>query len=141
MKIKDYKKTILLIFSLLGIISLFLPYKRVTVVGCGKNFSSMDYYYDNLAKSIFSDFTMSQAGLILTLLGILVIFSLSVSPILFLFNKIIISVFLIVVTLILMFICFYNLNDDLGFGYYVIIFQQITLLLYIVYSKNKSKYN
>ena len=128
-------------FSLLGTISLFLPYKKITIIGCGQNFSSIDYYYDNLVKSIFIDFSMSTVGLIQTFLGILVIFSLCISPILLLFNKIIIAVFLIVLTLVLMFISFYNLNDDLGFGYYVIVFQQIILFLYIISSKNKYKLN
>jgi len=139
-----HKKTISLFFSLLGIISLFLPYNKVVVIGCGKNFSSIDYYYDSFIKSIFNFFISTHRSfnnLIEIFLSLLICFSLAFCSILFLFNKISIAIFLIILTLILMSISFYNLQDDLGFGYYVIVFQQIILLLYIIYSKNKSKLN
>ena len=139
-----HKKTISLFFSLLGIISLFLPYNKVVVIACGKNFSSIDYYYDSFIKSIYNFFISTHCSfnnLIETFLSFLICFSLAFCSILFLFNKISIAIFLIILTLILMSISFYNLQDDLGFGYYVIVFQQIILLLYIIYSKIKSKLN
>lgn len=138
-----HKKIISFTFSLLGIVSLFLPYSKVVITACGENFSSTDYYYDSFIR-IISDFfnTLPRLNnLIETLLILLVCFSLTFSSILFLWNKITTSILLVIVTLILMSIAFYNLHDDLGFGYYVIIFQQIALLFYIIYSKKKLKLN
>lgn len=138
-----HKKIISFIFSLLGIVSLFLPYNKVVTIGCGENFSSTDYYYNNFIEIIPYLFRRSFIfnNLIETLLALLVCFSLTFSSILFLLNKIIISIFLIILTLLLMSFAFYNLYDILSFGYYVIFFQQIALLFYIMYSKNKIKLN
>lgn len=138
-----HKKIISFIFSLLGIFSLFLPYSKVVTIACGKNYRSTDYYYDSFIKIIPDLFSTlpSFNNLIEALLTLLVCFSLTFSSILFLLNKITISIFLVILTLLLMSISFYNSYDDLGFGYYVIFFQQIALLFYIVYSKNKSKLN
>ncbi|PIF31962.1 hypothetical protein CLU81_2473 [Flavobacterium sp. 9] len=138
-----HKKIISFTFSLLGIVSLFLPYNKVVITACGENFSSRDYYYDSFI-TIFSDFfsTLPRLNnLIETLLLLLVCFSLSFSSILFLLNKITTSIILVILTLVIMSISFYNLHNDLGFGYYVIIFQQVALLFYIIYSKNKIKIN
>jgi len=138
-----HKKIIPFIFSLLGIVSLFLPYSKVVITACGENFSSTDYYYDSFIKIILDLFSIlpSFNNLIETLLSLLVCFSVTFSSILFLLNKITISILLVILTMLLMSIAFYNLYDDLSFGYYVIFFQQIALLFYIIYSKNKFKLN
>ncbi|RKR10350.1 hypothetical protein C8C83_2024 [Flavobacterium sp. 90] len=138
-----HKKIISFTFSLLGFVSLFLPYNKVVITACGENFRSRDYYYDSLIRFIPDFFSTLPRlnNLIETLLILLVCFSLIFSSILFLLNKITTSILLVIVTLLIMSISFYNLHDDLGFGYYVIIFQQIALLFYIIYAKNKFKIN
>lgn len=135
------KKTIALIFSFLGIVSLFLPYNQNIVIACGKNFSSKEYYHNSFINFIteFFNRTLNLSDIIEVFLILIIYFSLIFSSILFLFNKIRISIFLIVITLILMTISFVSSRNDLLFGYYLMAFHQILFLFYIVKSKNKFK--
>ncbi len=135
------KKTIALIFSFLGIVSLFLPYNQDIVIACGKDFNSKEYYHNNFINFITESFnrTLNLSDIIEAFLILIIYFSLIFSSILFLFNKIRTSIFLIVITLILMAISFVSSRNDLLFGYYLMAFHQILLLFYIVKSKNKFK--
>ncbi|GEM_PF-5558131 len=134
------KKTVCFVFSFIGIISLFLPYNQDIVISCGENYSSKDYYYNSFIKFVpeFFNSSLSFNSLIEALLLLIIYFSLVFSPILFLFDKIKTSIVFIVLTLILMSMSFFSSNDDLAFGYYVMVFHQILLLFYILKSKYKS---
>lgn len=135
-----YKKTSLFIFSLVGLISLFLPFNKSIVIGCGMDGGgSVDYYYDPFIKYLFDFFTfpsITYLDIFEFLAFILVIFSLVFSPVLLFFNRKNISLLLIVLTLGLMFISFYNSYDMLGYGYYIILLQQsVLLVLGIIFKK------
>lgn len=133
-----HKKIIPFIFSSLGVVSLFLPYSKTAIVGCGKNYTSTSYYYDRFIKIILDSCRLTAFSNVIELLfALLVCFSLVFSSILFSFNRTTAPILLITLTLLLMVISFFNLQNDLGFGYYVIVFQQIILLFYIVSFKNK----
>lgn len=133
------KKTIALIFSFLGIVSLFLPYNQDIIIACGKDFGSKEYYHNSFINFIIESFnkTLNISNITEAFLILIIYFSLIFSSILFLFNKIKISIFLIFITLFLMTISFVSSRNDLLFGYYLMALHQIFLLFYIVQSKNK----
>jgi hypothetical protein len=135
-----YKKTSLVIFSLVGLISLFLPYNKSIAIGCGLDGeSSTYYYYDPFIKCLSDFFTLasfSYLDIFGFFLTILVIFSLVFSPVLLFFNRKNVSLVLIVLTVGLMIVSIYNSCDMLGYGCYVILFQQSVLLaLTIIFKK------
>lgn len=137
-----YKKIILLGLSLLGLISLFLPFNKSIVIGCSMDGGgSVDYYYDPFIKYLFDFFTfpsITYLDIFEFLAFILVIFSLVFSPVLLFFNRKNISLLLIVLTLGLMFISIYNSYDMLGYGCYVILFQQSVLLVLTILFKKQN---
>ena len=137
-----YKKKSLFIFSLVGLISLFLPYNKVIIIGCGiDGTGSMDYYYNSLVKYLFDFFTFSSVTYLVVfefLALILVIFSLLFSPVLLFFNRKNVSLLLIVLTLGLMFISICNSYDMLGCGYYIILLQQSVLLVLTIIIKKQN---
>ncbi|OOV28746.1 hypothetical protein BXU11_02020 [Flavobacterium sp. LM5] len=136
-----YKKAFFLIFSLVGFISLFLPFNKVIIIGCaldGGGFT--DYYYDPFIKYLVDFFTFQSITFLDVfefLAFILVIFSLVLTPLLLFYNRKKISLLLIVLTLGLMIISLYNSYDSLVYGYYIIFLQQSVLLVLTILSKNK----
>ncbi len=137
-----YKKAVVVFFSLIGLVSLFLPFSKNVAIGCGDNSSFTNYYYDNLITYLsdflkISSITYSNAFEFSAL--IIVTFSLVFSPVLFLLNKKNISLFLIVSTLLLMFIPFYNSYNFLSYGYYIVFLQQTVLLIILSKSNSNNK--
>jgi hypothetical protein len=135
-----FKKTIVFIFSLIGLLSLFLPFSKNVVIGCGDNDCFTDYYFDSLIKYLFDFFKLSSItyfDIFEISALIVVIFSVLFSPVLLFLSKKIGGLLLIVLTLIIMFIPFYNSYNYLGYGYYIILLQQTVLLIVIILSKNK----
>ena len=137
-----YKKIILFGLSLLGLISLFLPYNKSIAIGCGLDGeSSTYYYYDPFIKCLFDFFTLasfSYLDIFGFFLTILVIFSIVFSPVLLFFNRKNVSLLLIVLTLGLMLISIYNSYDMLGYGCFVILFQQSVLLVLTILFKKQN---
>lgn len=136
-----YKKAFFLIFSLVGFISLFLPFNKVIIIGCALDGGGfMDYYYNPFIKYLVDFFTFQSITFLDVfefLAFILVIFSLVLTPLLLFYNRKKISLLLIVLTLGLMIISLYNSYDSLGYGYYIIFLQQSVLLVLTILSKNK----
>jgi hypothetical protein len=135
-----HKKIVVVIFSLIGLVSLFLPFSENVVIGCGDNGSFTDYYYDSLIKSFFDflKFPSASYSIFFEFIAfIIIVFSVVFSPILLFLNKKIVGLILIILTLIIMFIPFYNSYNYLGYGYYIIILHQTVLLIVVILSKNK----
>ena len=132
-----HKKASVIIFIIIGLVSLYLPYNKVTVIGSGLDGGdSTDYYYDSLVD-FFKSPTFNYNYVLDTLAVLIVVVSLLFSPIFSFLNRKKTAIILTLVSISFLIISFYNLNDDLGFGYYIIIIQQITLLFVIILSKNK----
>jgi len=137
-----YKKIILLGLSLLGLISLFLPYNKSIAIGCGLDGEcSTSYYFDPFIKCLYDFFTLasfSYLDIFGFFLTILAIFSIVFSPVLLFFNRKNVSLLLIVLTLGLMLISIYNSYDMLGYSCYVILFQQSVLLVLTILFKKQN---
>ena len=136
-----YKKAFLVIFSLVGFISLFLSFNKVIIISCALDGGgSTDYYYDPFIKYLVEFFTFQSITFLDVfefLAFILIIFSLLITPLFLFYNRKKISLLLIVLTLGLMIISLYNSYDSLGYGYYIIFLQQSVLLVLTILSKNK----
>ena len=131
-----YKKIILFGFSIVGIISLFLPYNKITVIGCTFDSGCItNYYYDPFIKYLHYFFKLNS----LTYFDIfefsafiIVVFSLVFSSVLLFFNKLKASLLFVTLTLLLVSISIYNCYDMLGYGCYIILSHQLLLLAFSI---------
>ena len=127
-----YKKIILFVFSIIGLISLFLPYNKITVIGCTFNNGCItNYYYDPFIKYLNYFFNLNSItyfDIFEFSAVIIVVISLVFSPVLLFFNKLKASLVFIALTLLLISISIYNCYDMLGYGSYIILSHQLLLL-------------
>ena len=120
---------------LIGFISLFLPYYESTVISCGFNSSSINYFYDNLLTRYLECFQNPNKipfNLLEIVLQTIIILAVVFSTILIYYSKNKIAFSLVIMTLILLFIQLCFINEMLCYGFYVVLIHQLTLLALII---------
>ena len=128
----------ILFYSLfvIGFVSIFLPFDRITIIGCGVGVSSVDYYSKSLIEVYIENLTIKKidfVNVLSILFSTLIMLFITIPAILFFYKKHLALIIANVLSLsFFLFLGFSrNFDNDLQFGYYILILQQIILLLLI----------
>jgi hypothetical protein len=118
---------------LIGFISIFLPFNKESAIGCGYEASIVHSYNQNLFEAYIKNLAILKLDFVNILdiiFSSLFILSIIIPVILFSYKKhialIIINLFSLLTLLLIGFSR--NFDDDLLFGYYILVSQQIVLL-------------
>lgn len=139
------EKKIFYFLYIIGILSLFIPFYENFAIGCGIDTSATTYesrylyqdYYENF-KSFKPEIINFVGALWLSLVLISILFS----PLFYIFKKLLLLIILNVVSVLYFVMCIVNAHEMLVYGFYILFFQQLFLLGFLIkkfLSSNKIK--
>lgn len=129
------EKKIFYFLYMIGILSLFIPFYENFAIGCGIDTSTTTYesryllqdYFENI-KSFKPEFLNFVGALWLSLILISILFS----PLFYIYKKLLLLIILNVVSVLYFVICIVNAHEMVVYGFYILFFQQLFLLGFLI---------